>query len=320
MAEFDLVHPDSSSATPRVAKHRSWRKRVATFAIALLAGWLASTFVVTWKLTHRLQPMQGEVPLDVDGRSREDVILTTSDGELLGAWLFAGTADRPCALVMHGINSRRSQSVRLIEKLVRRGCTVLAVTLRAHGDSTGEINNIGWDARLDVIAAVRFLNERFPDEAVIVCGRSMSSAAAIFAAKDVGESVRGYWLEQPYPTLDSAVWHRLQTHLPPVFDWTAYVGMRMWAAVLVDPPIDQIAPIEHVAEIPASCVLHIVSGDADSHLPVADVESMFDRVQERAKLVLLPGVAHVLLDEAAPDAFEQALDEFLSAVANQPNP
>jgi hypothetical protein len=96
--------------------------------------------------------------------------------------------------------------------------------------------------------------------------------------------------------------------------------MRMWASVLVDPPIAEIAPINRVAEIPKACVIRIVSGDADSHLPVSDVESMFDRVRDRANLILLPGVAHVLLDEVAPEAFEQALDEFLSTVANHHDP
>ena len=41
--------------------------------------------------------------------------------------------------------------------LASHGYAALMVTLRAHGDSTGEYNDIGWGARADVWAAVDFL-------------------------------------------------------------------------------------------------------------------------------------------------------------------
>ena len=105
---------------------------------------------------------------------------------------------------------------------------MLAITLRAHGDSTGEVNDIGWGARHDVVAAVEFLRKKFPGRPVFVVGRSMGAAAAIFAAEELKTDVAGYFLEQPYKDLTSAVWNRLQNHLPPVLDWVAYCGMRLW--------------------------------------------------------------------------------------------
>ena len=90
--------------------------------------------------------------------------------------------------------------------------TVLAISLRAHGDSTGEVNDIGWSGRHDVVAAVGFLGKEFPERPVFIVGRSMGAAAAVFAAEELKTDVAGYFLEQPYKDLKSAVWNRLQHH------------------------------------------------------------------------------------------------------------
>lgn len=308
MNETGGINDLSSASRPR------WRRRGAIVLLVAVLGWVASSFAVTFKLTHRLAPPTAEPGLALAGSTREDLVLTTSDGERLGAWLFEGDPQRPCVLVMHGVNSCRSKSCGLIERLCRRRCTVLAVTLRAHGDSTGETNDIGWSARQDVVAAVELLTQRFPDRAVAICARSMSSAATIFAASDLGDSVDGYWLEQPFPTLDSAVWRRLQSYLPPVLDTTAYLGMRLWAPILLDTPVDQVAPRDHIASIPKGRPICILNGDLDDHLPLADVEDVMAPVRERARLVVFPGAAHVLLDEQNPQQFDRELDVFLEAV------
>ena len=128
--------------------------------------------------------------------------------------------------------------------------TVLAISLRAHGDSTGEINDIGWSARHDVTAAVAFLQRECPRQPVYIVGRSLGAAAAIFAAGELDGTVAGYFLEQPYKDLKSATWNRLQHYLPPVLDWIAYGGLRLWAPVFLPVDPDQLSPYDHIQDIP----------------------------------------------------------------------
>ena len=80
---------------------------------------------------------------------------------------------------------------------------------RAHGDSTGEFDDAGYGARRDVCAAVEFLERRRPGRPVIVDGNSLGSAAAIFAAGELGHRVAAYILECPYQDLKIAVWNRI---------------------------------------------------------------------------------------------------------------
>ena len=53
------------------------------------------------------------------------------------------------------------------------GCATLLISLRAHGDSTGDVNDIGYSARHDVVAAVDFLERRRPGRPVIIQARSI---------------------------------------------------------------------------------------------------------------------------------------------------
>jgi uncharacterized protein len=299
----------------RLRRLRPTRRKLAGFALVfLLAGWAASTFAVTWSLTHRREPQHLETPFVVAGVDRVDLTLSTSDGETLGAWLFPGREDRPVAVVMHGNNCSRTRSQTTIELLLKKGCTVLAVTLRAHGDSTGSVNDIGWSARRDLVAAVDFAEEKYPGREIVVCGRSMSSAAAIFAAREPGERVAGYWLEQPYNSLETAVWRRLQHQLPPVFDVAAFTGMRLWSLAMLPVSLGEIAPARCVCDIPEGCPLVILSGDADNNLPLADVKDVFEQVKDRARLVVFPGEGHIAMPETDPARYERELDAFLADV------
>ncbi|HVJ84447.1 MAG TPA: alpha/beta fold hydrolase [Caulifigura sp.] len=290
-------------------------RRGAGFAVVLaLLGWAGSTFAVTWALTHRSGARRPEAPLVLEQAARTDLTLTTSDGETLGAWLFPGRADAPAVIVMHGNNGSRGKSRTTIDLLVKNGCTVLAVTLRAHGDSSGDLNDIGWSARKDLVAAVDYLEQHAPGRPIAICGRSMSSAAAIFAAKELGNRVAGYWLEQPYNSLETAAWRRLQQQLPPVCDAVAFTGMRLWGRVLLPVSLAEIAPCQCICDIPEHCPLVILSGDADGNLPLADVQEVFEQVKDRAKLVVFRGAGHIGMPESDLVLYERELDEFLAAV------
>ena len=73
--------------------------------------------------------------------------LGTRDGEEVGAWFAEGSAEGPSVLVLHGHGGRRWSSLRRGKLLASQGCAVLMISLRAHGDSTGEFDDAGFSAR-----------------------------------------------------------------------------------------------------------------------------------------------------------------------------
>jgi alpha-beta hydrolase superfamily lysophospholipase len=82
------------------------------------------------------------------------------------------------------------------------------ISLRAHGDSTGDFNDMGYSARHDVVAAVEFLERRRPGNPIVIHGLSMGAGAAVFASGELGHRIKGYVLESPYRDLKIADFRR----------------------------------------------------------------------------------------------------------------
>jgi uncharacterized protein len=167
-------------------------RRLLIFTTVVMAVWLLSSLAVAYALTRRHGPRSVEPLPDIADWQLESHRLKTSDGEELGAWFAEGQPEGPSVLLLHGHRGRRSNSLRLGKLLASQGCAVLMISLRVHGDSTGDFDDAGFSARRDVCAAVEFLERRRPGRPVIIDGNSMGSAAAIFAAGELGHRVAAY--------------------------------------------------------------------------------------------------------------------------------
>jgi uncharacterized protein len=292
-----------------------FRKRrllaAAALLVVLVLLWIGSSAMVAWKLTHRSRPPFAEPPPSVAWAKIEGLRLTTCDAQQIGGWLARGGNGKACVLLLHGNGGSRGEMLPVMRLLAEANYTSLAISLRAHGDSTGEVNDIGYSARHDVAAAVKFLRGEFPGRPVFVVGRSFGAAAAIFAAGELQSDVAGYFLEQPYKDLESAVWHRLRHHLPPVLDYVAYVGLRIWAPAFLPVKPEEISPYNHIGDIPPTVPVTIIAGSADRHAPLDDVKSLAGHAKARAKLVVFEGAKHEPLDHCDPGLYRASLSELL---------
>jgi hypothetical protein len=138
--------------------------------VLAVLGWLGSSFAVAYRLTRRARPPAAEPAPAAGWGTAEELALHTADGHTLGAWFFAGRADRPAVVLLHGNGGNRTACLPEAELLASAGYPVLAVTLRAHGDSSGDVNDFGLSARHDVVAAVGWLEGKRPGAPVVVWG------------------------------------------------------------------------------------------------------------------------------------------------------
>jgi uncharacterized protein len=281
-------------------------KRFALSAAALAAFWLLSCYAVAYQLTRRAAPRSVEVVPDLTWGKVEPVKLHTIDGEEIGAWYIASTTDRPTVVLLHGNGGQKSACLTEAEVLHASGYNVLLVSLRAHGESSGDCNDFGYSARHDVIAAVQWLEQRDDTEKIVVWGQSLGSAAACFACGELGDRVCGYILECPYRDLHAAVWNRLQARLPPVADRLAYFGMRI-VSPLVLPDVDRISPYEAVGSMPRSMPVLFLAGSEDRRAPSADAAALCERVGDQAKLVTIEGAGHMQLAQKGAAIYWEAI-------------
>lgn len=299
---------------PRVSTRRGVRWSIAL--VLVLAAWLLVSTAVAARLTRRARAQFAQPAPRASWGRIEDHRLRTGDGEDIGAWFVEGVPDAPSVLLLHGNRGSRANSLVQAEFLASAGYAVLMISLRAHGDSSGEYNDVGLGARNDVIAAVDFLERRRPGRPVIIMGVSLGSAAAVFASAELGRRVNGYILESPYRDLKTAVWNRTATYLPPVFAQFAYVGLRAVGPAFV-PDLDAISPLRAIDGIPADVPVLILAGEADTLARPEEARALLGRVASHGRLELFPGAGHHNLFPSDPDRYQRAILTFCDSIRRQ---
>jgi alpha/beta superfamily hydrolase len=267
-------------------------RRLGYVALAALVVWLASSFAMLHALRSRARPARTESPPKEWAARCESLRLRSADGVDLGAWFVESEAPRaPVAILLHGQGGSRSSRVGFARVFQRLGCSTLLVTLRGHGDSSGDDLEFGWSERADVLAAVDWAEQRAPGSKLLLSGFSLGGAASVFAARELGDRIAGYELECLYTDLDTAASRRCSMQLPPVLDFAAHLGLRT-AASVAWPEWTDISPLAHIVDIPRKTPILIFAGGADAHATVAEARRLHERVAEHARLVVIEGADH----------------------------
>jgi uncharacterized protein len=315
---------DRELLTTRSAPRRPWYlPRLSRAVLGLLclgglvASWLLISLAVAHRLTQRLRPPFDETTPTVDLGQFESLRLKTEDGQEIGAWLVAGDEEAPTILLLHGNGGSRSGISARGTVWASRGYPVLMISLRAHGDSSGDFNDIGYGARNDVIVAVDYLEKRRPGRPIIVHGKSMGAAAAIFAAGRLGHRVAGYILESPYQSLTIAVRNRTRNALPPVLDWIAYRGLLL-VAPLVLPDLEKISPVEAIEAMPDDVPVLILAGELDPVARPGEARAIFERVKSHGTLVVFDRGAHMNFLDIEAERYKKLLFDFAGRIRSGP--
>jgi alpha-beta hydrolase superfamily lysophospholipase len=278
--------------------------------VVLLVAWLAVSAAVAYKLTRRPRAPFVESTFQFSWAALESLRLRTSDGLEIGAWFLAGRDEGPSVILLHGYGGCRKDSISLAKMLAQEGCSILVITLRAHGDSDGIVNDVGYSARHDVVAAVACLEQRRPGQPIFVQGTSLGAAAAIYAGGELQTRVAGYVLECPFRDIRSAVRNRTSAFLPFPLDDIAYAGLNVVGPIFL-PEMERMAPVDRVTEIPASVPLLIMAGGRDNRARPEEVEAIYRRVASHAQFVLFPEASHGQFCVQGGDTYRKAVLGFL---------
>ncbi len=278
----------------------------------LIVLWLTASFAVAYRLTRRIRPPFNEPVPAVSWAKVEPHRIRTSDGQEIGAWFVRGDEQAPSVLLLHGNGGSRIHCLDRAEVLAAEGCTLLLVSLRAHGDSTGEFNDIGFSARHDVVAAIAFLERHRPGKPIVILGTSLGAAAAVFASGELAHRVLGYILESPYKDLKTAVHNRTEIALPPVLDELAYRGLLLVSRYIL-PNLNEISPLAAIGGIPGDVPVLILAGSDDRHARPEEARALHDRVRTHGRLIVFEHGGHMNFPYAAPQRYRREVLGFIRA-------
>ena len=273
-------------------------KRRKLLVIAALVGlvlWLGSSAWVAWMLTRRSGPSFAEPPPQVAWAKVEGHRLNTCDGQQIGAWLVRGDRQQGCVLLLHGNGASRGQMLPVMQMLAEAHFTVLAISLRAHGDSSGQINDVGWSRPARRRGGGGLPAAGVPGAARLhrgpLAGRRGGDLRGRRTGRDRCRIFPGAALQgpqkrgvEPAATLPAA--------------GLGLGGLSRPAAVGAGVPAGRSrSGVAHdrLAEIPQDVPVVFLAGSADRHARLADVKVMYRRIESHAQLVVFEGAAHVAL-------------------------
>lgn len=246
-----------------------------------------------------------------------DDVLAPGQKQKLAAWWMP--ADQPSGrtvVLVHGYADAKVGVLAWAPGWHELGFNLLAVDLRAHGDSTGTICTGGYAERHDLVQVVHQILARKPAEtaSLMLFGASLGAAAVAGAAAELDpELVAGVVLESPYADFRSAsAAHFERIGLPG--GRIARLALRH-AEWLSGARYGEVRVTDLVGRI-QSPLLVLAAGD-DLYLTGEEAEALAAAVAARpassgaSVYRRFEGVEHLMSVVASPDEYRQALSDFV---------
>jgi pimeloyl-ACP methyl ester carboxylesterase len=227
-------------------------------------------------------------------------------------------------LFIHGYADAKVGSIAWAPYWHELGFNILAIDLRAHGDSEGTLCSGGFHERHDVAAIVRELVAQRPAETqtLILFGASMGAAVAAGAAEILTDAaktapplVHGLVLDSPFVNFrmaSSAHFRRLGLPGGRLASAAFRLAQRMTAADFTAIDLFQIPPR-------IRCPILVIIPAADPYLPaeaIASLETIFvtrDPFLGHARIVQFPEAGHLMAAVTDPTRYLEALHDYVAS-------
>lgn len=296
-----------------------WRRMRRTLITLFLLVLIFIFFVAPYGLSHLLthagtRPMDRQLtatPATYQAEYR-DVHFSAKDGTPISGWYLP--KENPTAIIIyaHGLFRSRQEMLERAAALWQRGYAGLLIDLRRHGNSGGELSSLGYLERLDVEAAVKFIQDSLEVTAPIIgFGVSMGAAATVLAAADTPD-IKALIIDSCFLSFEKTVVHHFKLFfgLPRfpladelIFFTRSKVGFN-------NEEFDMQRALQKIGDRP----MLFIAGEADVRMPVEEARALAASAQTSHKsLVVIPGATHGAGYRTNPPMYGQAVLDFLSS-------
>jgi alpha-beta hydrolase superfamily lysophospholipase len=277
-------------------------------ALPLLAAGGAGAALVWFSRGWIVPPRVRFEPPDTE--QGEEVRFRSADGIAITGWLLRGQPDAPVLILCHGYQRCMEEPFALGVELREHGFNILLFDFRGCGRSGGRFTTIGHHEPEDLLAAVRWVRNRFgPATPIGVHGISMGGAVAIAAAARTAE-IRAVAADSAFAHLSGAVELRFEP-LRGLNLLVHHVTMRI-AERISGGRVAEVRPVDVVARI-APRPLLLIQGSRDGIVPAGHVDELYAAAGEPKDLWLLPESTHAMARLDAPDLYVDRLARFFSS-------
>jgi pimeloyl-ACP methyl ester carboxylesterase len=303
---------------------------VMLITLALLCGLLIVLMAHTLLRPNRMTDakatwvLQRLSPGDL-GLAFEDVRFSVRDEQtgrplqLAAWWIVNESAGAPASrtvLLIHGYADAKVGSIAWAPTRHGLGWNILAIDLRAHGESGGTLSTAGYWERHDVNELINQFRAQRPRETstLVLFGVSLGAAVAVTTAA-LRDDLAGIILESPFADYRLAVAaHGRMRGLPGgiLRDIAIALAERMSGA-----DFRAVRPRDLIPKL--NCPVMIIHAGDDPFIPPEDAAAMAaslkTRSHEKDLLWSIPEAGHVLgLAAVGPDEYRRRVADFLNAI------
>ena len=242
--------------------------------------------------------------------------LTQTKLKIAAWWIPAPESRGKTAILLHGYSDAKVGAIAWAPLLQSLGFNILAVDLRAHGESGGKYTTAGFYERHDISQVIDQLEATRPGETRLILLFGISLGAAIAAATaEIRDDLYAVILESPFANFRNAAFSqgdRLGTP-GPFFQKSSFC----LAQYLTHADFDAVAPTKTIPNI--RCPVMVIQSGDDPFLSQTDLDAVRSAVESRDSTICstglcwrLEGCHHVVGLARDPIEYRKKIEEFLS--------
>ena len=245
--------------------------------------------------------------------SFEDVGITAADGTALRGRYYHFVDGAPLMILCHGYRSSALRDCSGGHALCRKmGFNALAIHQRCHGDSGGTTITFGIREREDLLAWIRWANERFGGETPIMLFGLSMGAATVLMGSQLGypDNVACIMADSPYSApADIILKVCKDMGYPPKLIYPfIWLGARIYGGFRVD------ACSAREAVRQAKVPILLIHGEDDRLVPCQMSEHIRAACGARVTVHTFPNAGHGLSHMSDPRRFERVVFDFLNDI------
>jgi len=238
---------------------------------------------------------------------------TGSPLNISGWWIPAPNAGNRCVVLIHGYADAKVGAIAWAPLLNNFNLNILAIDLRAHGDSQGRFTTGGFFEREDTGQVIdQILNSR-PDETrqMILFGISLGAAVAVSVAAQRTD-ISAMILESPFSDYERVIAaHSRLLGLPGGLMLKAAIA---GAKLISGARFEKVRPVEMLERV--KCPVLTVIGGEDELLDEQDVAGLQQATADIPGSIfwLVPNATHLQAMAVDPVEYEKKLGGFLGQI------
>lgn len=238
----------------------------------------------------------------------EKVQITSFDNlKLVGKYYECGK-DNIIEIMFHGYRGKAERDLcGGIQRAFALNHNVLIVDQRTSGESEGNVISFGINERKDCLSWIDFINKKFNNPCIILCGISMGAATVLMASNmNLPNNVIGILADCSYSSQKEIIMKCTKDlHLPPKL---FYPFIKFGAKLFGHFNLEETSPIQAIKD--SNIPIILFHGTTDDFVPCYMSEKLYAEKPENAKLVTIPNAGHGLCYLIDSELYIKSLKEF----------